>query len=84
MLAEKIKKRLEDKLGMGLSRVCVAAAGRALRTKRADFEMELPTTQLIDDEVISRLEAGAISKAEEAFDAENDAKADNRRFYLVG
>jgi len=26
MLAEKIKKRLEDKLGMGLSRVCVAAA----------------------------------------------------------
>lgn len=83
-LAEKIKKRLESKLKIRLSRVCVAAAGRALRTKRADFEMELPGTQLIDDEIISRLEAGAISKAEEAFDAENDAKADTRRFYLVG
>ncbi len=46
--------------------------------------MELPGTDLIDDEVISRLEAGAISKAEEAFDAENRAAEDGRRFYLVG
>ena len=83
-LAEKVKKRLESKLGCTLNRVCVAAAGRALRTKRADYEMELPGTQLIDDEIISRLEAGAISKAEAAFDAENDANADERRFYLVG
>ncbi len=46
--------------------------------------MELPGTQLIDDEIISRLEAGAITKAEEAFDAENEAAEDTRRFYLVG
>lgn len=83
-LAGKVKKRLESKVDCKLSRVCVAAAGRALRTKRADFELELPGTQLIDDEIISRLEAGAITKAEEAFDAENSAENDNRRFYLVG
>ena len=83
-LAGKVKQRLESKLHFKLERVCVAAAGRALRTKRAEFEMELTGTDLIDDEVISRLEAGAISKAEEAFDAENRAVEDGRRFYLVG
>lgn len=83
-LAGKVKQRLESKLHFKLERVCVAAAGRALRTKRAEFEMEISGTELIDDEVISRLEAGAISKAEEAFDAENRAAEDNRRFYLVG
>ncbi len=83
-LAGKVKKRLEDKTHIRLSRVCVAAAGRALRTKRADYEMELPGTQLIDDEIISRLEAGAITRAEEAFDAEKESAEDSRRFYLVG
>lgn len=83
-LAGKVKKRLEAKTRIKLSRVCVAAAGRALRTKRADYEMELPGTQLIDDEIISRLEAGAITRAEEAFDAENESSEEDRRFYLVG
>lgn len=83
-LADKIKKKLESKLRVKLTRVCVAAAGRALQTRRADFELELPGTQLIDDEIISRLEAGAIGKAEEAFEADNHAEGDARRFYLVG
>ncbi len=84
LLADKVKKRLEDRLDIRLKRVCVAAAGRALRTRRSDFEMELPGTQLIDEEVISRLEAGAISRAEEAFNAENEAQGESRRFYLAG
>lgn len=83
-LARKVKTRLEEKVNFQLSRVCVAAAGRALRTKRAEYEVNLPGKQLIDDEIISRLEAGAINKVEEAFDAENNAKEDMRRFYLVG
>ncbi|MCI9215720.1 cell division FtsA domain-containing protein [Lachnospiraceae bacterium 42-17] len=84
LLAGKVKKRLEEKLNFQLNRVCVAAAGRALRTKRADYELTLPGPKLIDDEMISRLEAGAISRAEELFDAENAADNDSRRFYLVG
>lgn len=83
-LARKVKKRLEDKVHCKLNRVCVAAAGRALRTKRAEYEIDLKSKQLIDDEIISRLEAGAINKVEEAFDAENSAEEDMRRFYLVG
>lgn len=83
-IAGKVKERLEKKTGIHLSRVCVAAAGRALRTEEAEFELHLPGTQLIDDEIISRLEAGAITRAEEAFDAANAAQEDTRRFYLVG
>ena len=84
ILAGTVKAKLEDKLGFRLSRVCVAAAGRALRTKRADFEMTLPGPQLIDDEMISRLEAGAIGRAEQLFEQETAAEDDSRRFYLVG
>ncbi len=84
MLAKRVKRRLETKLRTSLKRVCVAAAGRALRTSRVDYEMELPGTQLINDEIINRLEAGAISRAEELFEAENEALEDTRRFYLVG
>ncbi len=83
-LAAKVKKNLENRLQCRLSRVCVAAAGRALRTKRAEYELELPGVQLIDDEILNRLEVGAISKAEEAFDAENAAENSSRRFYLAG
>lgn len=83
-IAARVKERLEKKTHIHLSRVCVAAAGRALRTEEAEFELRLPGTQLIDDEIISRLEAGAITRAEEAFDAENAAQEDTRRFYLVG
>ncbi len=83
-LAKKVKKRLESKIRCQLKHVCVAAAGRALRTKRAEFELELPGTQLIDDEIISRLEAGAIGRAEDAFEAENSAEEITGRFYLVG
>ena len=83
-LAKKVKKRLEDKVHTKLKRVSVAAAGRALRTSRVDYEMVLQGPQVIDDEVINRLEAGAISKAEAQFDAENEAQEDTRRFYLVG
>lgn len=83
-LVRKVKARLEERLGVSLTRVCVAAAGRALRTKRADYELIFPSAQLIDDEIISRLEGGAISKAEAAFDADTEAEDDFRRFYLVG
>lgn len=84
MLAKRVKRRLETKVHTRLKRVCVAAAGRALRTSHVEYEMELPRMQVIDDEIINRLEAGAISKAEEIFDAENEAMEDTRRFYLVG
>ena len=81
-VARIVKNRLEAKLRFRLSRVCVAAAGRALRTQHASYEMEFPQPQRLDEEIVSRLEAGAIGEAEDAFT--NGLDIDNRQFYLVG
>ncbi len=65
-LARTVTERLQARLGVHLERVCVAAAGRALRTQKGSFTLELPEEQSIDAEQISRLEAGAVSAAEES------------------
>ena len=76
-----VKNRLEEKLRCRLKRVCVAAAGRALKTQKASFEMNFSQPQRLDDEIISRLDAGAIAEAEAAF---TNGMEDTRQFYLVG
>ncbi len=82
-IAGQVKERLEKKLGCRLNKVCVAAAGRALRTESVTFEMELSRAQKIDAESVSRLEAGAISEAEKIF-MNREGKDSDRQFYLVG
>ena len=80
-LARTVTERLEDRLGIRLERVCVAAAGRALRTQMGSFTLELSEEQSIDEEEISRLEAGAVSAAEEALQGDGEAR---RQMFLVG
>ncbi len=80
-LARAVTGRLEDRLGVRLERVCVAAAGRALRTQMGSFTLELPEEQSIDEEEISRLEAGAVSAAEDALQGDGEAR---RQMFLVG
>ena len=59
----------------------MAAAGRALKTETASFEMEFPGTERISEEIISRLEAGAVSEAQKNFlERENDR---DKQFFLV-
>ena len=41
-VARRVTERMEARLGCKLSRVCVAAAGRALRTEKGHYAMELP------------------------------------------
>lgn len=82
-VAGEVKARLEAKLGCKLNRVAVAAAGRSLRTESVSFELKLPQVQRINEELVSRLEAGAISEAEKAF-FNRDPEADGQRYYLVG
>ncbi|MCY1713604.1 cell division protein FtsA [Caproiciproducens galactitolivorans] len=77
------KSRLEKRLGYPLRHVCVAAAGRALRTQKASYEMELKPSQSIDEEMICRLEAGAIEAAEQQF-APETGEENQPVFYLVG
>ncbi len=81
-LASLVKERIEAKLGMTLTRVCVAAAGRALKTERTTHEIDIPEGKAIDDDLINQLESGAIEKIEEALsETSGDAY---RYFHLVG
>lgn len=82
-VAAMVKERLEKKLGCKLGRVAVAAAGRSLRTESVSFELALSQVRRIDAELVSRLEAGAISEAEKAFFS-REPEEDEQRFYLVG
>lgn len=80
-LAREVTERLEQRLGVRLKRVCVAAAGRALRTQSGSFGAELSPDNAIDAEQISRLEAGAVSAAEEGLQL---AEEERHQFFLVG
>lgn len=78
-----VKNRLEARVGYPLKRVCVAAAGRALRTCEVHFELDLQSPQVITPEILCRLEAGAVQQAEQEFSPPFDE--DSRSvFYLVG
>ena len=81
-LARIVTLRLEERLGIRLERVCVAAAGRALRTKSGTFSLELGEEEALGAEQISRLEAGAVSQAESALQQEDTEG--RQQFFLVG
>lgn len=80
-VVRRVTERMEAKLGCKLSRVCVAAAGRALRTEKGHYAMELPQVTRIGSDIISQLESGAVSDAESRLSEEADSQ---RRSYLVG
>lgn len=81
-VARRVTDRLEARLDCSLERVCVAAAGRALRTEQGSCAMEFPEITRISDDMISRLESGAVSNAEAALG--QGPEEGQRRFYLVG
>ncbi len=80
-LARVVTERLGHKLEVDLKRVCVAAAGRALRTQRGVFGMDLSADRTINAGDISEMEAGAVGVAEEALRQQDDSP---QQFYLVG
>lgn len=80
-VARKVTDRLEKKLDCTLQRVCVAAAGRALRTEQGSFSLEFPEVTRINNDTVNRLESGAVSEAEACLSQGEDSQ---RRFYLVG
>lgn len=83
-LAAEVKRRLEGRLGVSLRRVCLAAAGRMLRTVRVRAGRELPAPHTVADrDMVVGLEGEAIEMAQEqAREAEGQARQDN--YYCVG
>lgn len=76
-----VKKALEAKLGIALKEVCIAAAGRVLRTVETNVTWELDDETVISKEEIASLTSLGIEKAYEVFQESNDT---DMKFYCVG
>jgi cell division protein FtsA len=81
-----IKEQLERKLKRKLSDVCIAAAGRVLRTISVTAEQEYEKEIVIAPEHIHSLEMLAVEKAydEMRSSVEKDEEASIYKFYCVG
>lgn len=77
----KVTDRLEQQTDIHLTDVCIAAAGRVLRTVRTTFDYEYPDVHTITDEDIYNLDSGAVEQAYREFLAQNTSEL---KFYLVG
>ena len=80
-VARRVTDRMEQKLDCTLERVCVAAAGRALRTEQGSCTIEFPEVARVTNDAIGRLESGAVADAEARLGQSQEGE---RRFYLVG
>jgi cell division protein FtsA len=78
---KKIKDALEEKTGLELSEVCIAAAGRVLKTRNVHAEYELDSERSVTKEDLSTLISVGIEKAFSEFQEENDT---DTHFYCVG
>ncbi len=76
-----VKERLEEKLGRKLEKVCIAAAGRVLKTIQVHTDMEFDTERVVSLEDIHTLNSKATEEAYKEFLKECDADV---RFYCVG
>lgn len=72
---------LEQELRQQLHQVCIAAAGRVLRTVTTHVETDLEGEKLITKEDIFALDSYGVEKAYEKFQQENDL---DMKFYCVG
>lgn len=81
-IVSQVKEALEEKAEMSLSRVAIAAAGRALKTKRASVITELDGRESITENMLKSLELEAVAKAQSELDSENTGEG--TAFYCVG
>lgn len=77
-----VKNQLEDKTGVTLSRVAIAAAGRALKTKRAELEFDIEEKDVITEDAVKSFEVETVFKAQNELD--EDVKDSSIVFYCVG
>lgn len=76
-----VKRHLEDDLNRTLTDVCIAAAGRVLRTVTIKAEQQFESEKEITDEDVYALDTLGIEKAYEEFQKSNDT---DMKFYCVG
>lgn len=78
-----IKNKLEESLGVSLTKVAIAAAGRVLKTCEAVVERQIEASEEISRELANSLEMEAIQQAQ--LKLEQDVpKEERNQFYCVG
>jgi cell division protein FtsA len=78
-----VKNKLSEKLGVNLSNVSIAAAGRVLKTCEVTVERGIDINEEIDEKLISSLEIEGIQKAQSDIEKNKD-DMDFTVFYCVG
>lgn len=82
-VAEKVKQSLEKKLGIKLSKVAIAAAGRVLKTMGGEASKEIKDYVEINQEMVNAIEIEAVQTAQKKLTEE--LKEDEKdTYYCVG
>ena len=81
-IVREVKEELESRLKISLKKVCIAAAGRSLRTCRVKIDKKIEPTIEIDNRMIEALELEGIQRAQELVDDENYKK--DMKYYCIG
>lgn len=76
-----VKRELETQIGEPLSEVCIAAAGRVLKTVTTHVEYEYGEETVVEGEDIHTLHLLGVEHAQEILKGSNDTKY---KFYCVG
>lgn len=79
---QEVKKDLEQQINRPLTKVCIAAAGRVLKTVTVRADYELPQEDTITEEQIRSLELMAVEKAYNQ--TREETSRDGTSFYCVG
>ena len=75
-----VKEALESQIGQTLTEVCIAAAGRVLKTVECTVEYEYPEETVVEGEDIHTLSLLGVEKAQRILKEKNDT---DYRFYCV-
>jgi len=82
-VVKQVKTELETRLNVNLTHVCIAAAGRALKTQHIKLTLDVPTNEAITNEQKKSFEVEAISQAQAEIDKLQKGD-DVVAFYCVG
>ena len=77
----KVKEELESQIGQELTEVCIAAAGRVLKTVTTNISYDFPEETIVTGEDIHTLDLLGIEKAQSILKEMNDTRY---KFYCVG
>ena len=78
---QKVKTELETELGRELKTVCIAAAGRVLKTINIRVEYDLGEENTVNEEMLHNLEMLGMEQAKEKVHSESD---DDTEYFCVG